>query len=460
MAISRQPALSPEELDQLETVWKAPGLVATLISVFCAFGGWSLLLPVIPLAVIQQGGSDSLAGLSTGVFMGATVITQAFTPWMIRRVGFPAVMAFAGLMLGLPALFYVVDMSAVPLLVVAVIRGIGFGAVTVAEAALIAELVPPRMMGNSSAALGVSVGLSQLLSFPLGLWLLSAHGEAVVFVTAAVYASVGAAAAYWIPYRSRAQLQQARRSQAAPSISDATSDQIIHGPQAHPPQAATWKLAAVPGLAIGAIATGFAAFSTFLAPAVEEVDVSVAALVSAAGLSVLGGLQMLGRVLAGRVASRSGQAGRLAATGLGFGIAGLLTGGAVITFADGGLALVIGAFAAAGLFGFGFGIVQNEALLMLFERLPREKTTLASALWNMTFDSGTGIGAVVLGMVAGVLAYYQTFWIAACIVAVALLAVITDGIIGRRRQWEHNNMAHQLRAVRQRVRAPQMDREH
>ena len=129
----------------------------------------------------------------------------------------------AGLMLGLPALFYVVDMSAVPLLVVAVIRGIGFGAVTVAEAALIAELVPPRMMGNSSAALGVSVGLSQLLSFPLGLWLLNAHGEAVVFVTAAVYASVGAAAAYWIPYRSRAQLQQARRSQAAPSISDATS---------------------------------------------------------------------------------------------------------------------------------------------------------------------------------------------------------------------------------------------
>lgn len=132
----------------------------------------------------------------------------------------------------------------------------------------------------------------------------------------------------------------------------------------------------------------------------------------------------------------------------------------MITFADGGLALVIGAFAAAGLFGLGFGIVQNEALLMLFERLPREKTTLASALWNMTFDSGTGIGAVVLGMVAGVLAYYQTFWIAACIVAVALLAVITDGIIGRRRQWEHNNMAHQLRAVRQRVRAPRMDREH
>ena len=74
--MARTTALSSEELEQIDSVWKAPGLKPTLVAVFCAFGGWALLLPVIPLAIIDNGGSDGLAGLSTGVFMGATVLTQ------------------------------------------------------------------------------------------------------------------------------------------------------------------------------------------------------------------------------------------------------------------------------------------------------------------------------------------------------------------------------------------------
>ncbi|WP_288814140.1 MFS transporter [uncultured Corynebacterium sp.] len=430
ISLSRQPALSTAELEQITSVWKAPGLFATLISVFCAFGGWTLLLPVIPLTVIQHGGSESLAGLSTGVFMGATVLTQAFTPWLIRVVGYPAVMAGAGIMLGLPALVYLVDMSPPVLLGIAVLRGMGFGAVTVAESALIAELVPRRLMGNSSAALGTAVGVAQLISFPLGLWLLNSHGQAWVFSVAAIYAVVGSAAAWWIPYQSKA-----RKADQDALLADATAARSADNLEvsAAPIPAATWKLAAVPGLAIGAIATGFAAFSTFLAPAVEAIDLTVAALISAAGLSVLGGMQMLGRIIAGRYTMKRGEAGHLAGIGLGCGITGLILAGILIALAPVGIPLVAGAFAAAGIFGLGFGLVQNEALLMLFERLPNEKTTLASALWNMTFDSGTGIGAILLGIAASAFAFQQAFWIAACIGTFALCVVIADRVVGRRR---------------------------
>lgn len=431
--MARQRALSPEELERIDSLWEAPGLRATLISVFCAFGGWSLLLPVIPLAVIQNGGSDSLAGLSTGVFMAATVCTQAFTPWAIRRAGFPPIMVFAALMLGLPALVYLWDMSVVPLLVVSVLRGIGFGAVTVAEAALIAELVPPRLVGNSSAALGVSVGVSQLISFPLGLWVYSAFGGAAVFSLAAVYALVGAVCGLWIP---------AKRS-ASPASSSSADDANRPAAQSSAPAdqqtAATWKLAAVPGLAIGGIATGFAAFSTFLAPAAEDIDLAVAGLISAAGLSVLGGLQMVGRVIAGRSASKTGEAGRMAALGLACGVGGVAVAGAMILARPEGTLLCVIAFFAAALFGFGFGIVQNEALLMLFDRLPRSKSAQASALWNMTFDSGTGLGAVVLGMVASALAYHGAFFVAAGIIVVALAGVVVDRAVGRKRLEANNH---------------------
>ena len=35
------------QLDELDSMWKAPGLVPTLVAVMAAFGGWSLLMPVI-----------------------------------------------------------------------------------------------------------------------------------------------------------------------------------------------------------------------------------------------------------------------------------------------------------------------------------------------------------------------------------------------------------------------------
>ena len=103
--MARPKALSIEELEKIDSVWQAPGLKATLVSVFCAFGGWALLLPVIPMAVIAGGGTDSVAGLSTGVFMAATVLTQAFTPRLLRGVGYTPVMFGAGLLLGLCLLY-------------------------------------------------------------------------------------------------------------------------------------------------------------------------------------------------------------------------------------------------------------------------------------------------------------------------------------------------------------------
>ena len=145
---------------------------------------------------------------------------------------------------------------------------------------------------------------------------------------AAIYAVVGSAAAWWIPYQSKA-----RKADQDALLADATAARSADNLEvsAAPIPAATWKLAAVPGLAIGAIATGFAAFSTFLAPAVEAIDLTVAALISAAGLSVLGGMQMLGRIIAGRYTMKRGEAGHLAGIGLGCGITGLILAGILLS---------------------------------------------------------------------------------------------------------------------------------
>ena len=174
-------ALSRDQLEQIDNMWKSPGLIGTLIAVATAFGSWTMLLPTLPLAVIESGGSKTLAGATTGIFMLFTVITQMFTPRALRTIGYTPVMVFSAAILGVPALAYMVSIAPVPVLAVSAIRGIGFGALTVAQAALIAELVPLKFLGKASGALGLVIGLVEMLVLPLGLNLAKHFGFNLVY---------------------------------------------------------------------------------------------------------------------------------------------------------------------------------------------------------------------------------------------------------------------------------------
>ncbi len=54
------------------------------------------------------------------------------------------------------------------------------------------------------------------------------------------------------------------------------------------------------------------------------------------------------------------------------------------------------AVVAVAVFGVGFGVVQNDALVAMFARSP---AATASVSWNVAFDAGQGLGAVVVGAI-------------------------------------------------------------
>ena len=51
----------------LTQLTRTPGILAAFALVLLAFGGFSLLLPVVPLAVVRGGGSEFVAGAPHGV---------------------------------------------------------------------------------------------------------------------------------------------------------------------------------------------------------------------------------------------------------------------------------------------------------------------------------------------------------------------------------------------------------
>ncbi|WP_080794164.1 MFS transporter [Corynebacterium pacaense] len=410
-------------------MWKSPGFIETLVAVAAAFGSWSLLLPVVPLAVLDGGGSASLAGATTGIFMAATVVTQIFTPRALRHFGYNPVMVFAAFILGVPAVGYLFGTDPLPVLLVSALRGIGFGALTVAESALVAELVPVRFLGKASGMLGVFVGLAQMIFLPLGLVLAQAFGFGTVYLLGAAIALLAAVMCLRIPA-----LRAAPRSRVSTQGNPGEDDQ---------PTASTWKLVTVPALAVTSLSMSFGAVSSFLPAAVLELDPVLGATLGGIILSITGGSAMVFRYLSGVVADRRGTPGATMIPAQVTGFAGVALIAATILGEWSGWLLVVGAV----LFGGGFGMVQNEALLSMFFRLPRSRVSEASAIWNVAFDAGTGLGSFILGVVAAQLAYGGAFAAGALVIALGLLMTTADRIVGRYRITEYNNTRARLRQL-------------
>ncbi|MFF0817679.1 MFS transporter [Rhodococcus sp. NPDC003318] len=365
---------------------------------FAAFGGWSLLLPVIPLTVSEGGGSDAVAGAVTTVFMAATVATQLGTPRLLQVRGYRLVLAAGCLLLGVPALVFLLSTAAPVALGVSVVRGVGFGLVTVAGSALVAELVPRELLGRATGAQGIAIAVGQMIALPAGLALYGGgHADLVYLLGAAVpLLAVGAIAA--LPPVRHARAESGRRSLPR-------------------------SVLLVPCLSMLVVASVHGGVASLLPIAVAD-----RAAVAGLALAVVSGATLVGRYAAGLTVDRIG-VGRIMVPALATAASGAAVFAAAIAVAgSAGIALLM---AGAVLFGAGFGAVQNEALVTLLRSAGPARLGAASAAWNVSYDAGTGVGALTLGVVAGLTGYIGVFTVSAIAVVLVMPVALLIPSTGR-----------------------------
>lgn len=349
-----------------------------------AFAGFALLLPVVPLWTVRQGAGSVIAGASTGVFMASTVLAQFAVPAFVRAFGYRAGLVLGALLIGVPTPLLAVFPSAGAILATSFVRGLGFGLLTVCASALIAELLPSESVARGSGLYGLAVGMPQLVGLPAGTAIAENWGFVPVFVLATVLPLVAILPIAGLP---RSRPRDTARGGLRGAVDVA---------------AATWR----PWLPMLAVSTGYGALATFL-------PIVLSPSVAAAALLVVPGAAMFTRWLAGHYGDRVAAPGRMLLPALAVGGAGLL-GFALVSETD-GLAAV--AVVAVALFGVGFGVVQNDALVAMFARAPAAQ---ASVAWNVAFDAGQGLGAVALGaLISG-----TTVATGFTLLAVAALAVL------------------------------------
>jgi MFS family permease len=128
-----------------------------------------------------------------------------------------------------------------------------------------------------------------------------------------------------------------------------------------------------------------------------------------------------GRWLAGRHGDRHGAA-RLLVPGMLLAAAGTGTLALAAAPAIVPAAVPVAALAGAALFGAGFGMTQNASQTLMYDGVPEPGYGAVSAVWNLAYDGGMGLGAAGFGVLAAGTGYPGAFALAAVVPPLALAA--------------------------------------
>jgi predicted MFS family arabinose efflux permease len=378
----------------------APALVsrALLLYFAVAFGsmtGFYLLLSVVPLYASAAGAGRAGAGLTTGVLMLATVVAELATPALTARLGYRVVLGTGLVLLGAPALLFTVSGGLAAILAVSVLRGVGLAILVVAGGALVATLVPPERRSQGLGLLGVVVGVPAVVALPLGVWLSQRIGFTPVFVAGAVTALAPLVVLPTLP---------GRRSDGSVAVG------MLAGLRS-PGQVRPALVFLLTAMGAGIVVT----FLPLVVAAAGGGGDRAAVALFANVVATTGA-----RWWAGHYGDRHGQA-RLLVAGV------MVCGAGMVAMALGAASSIV--LPGAILLGLGFGVAQNASLSLMFARVSPAGYDSASAVWNLAYDAGMGVGAAGFGALAVRTGYPGAFAIVALALGVALAP------IWRERRW-------------------------
>jgi predicted MFS family arabinose efflux permease len=81
----------------------------------------------------------------------------------------------------------------------------------------------------------------------------------------------------------------------------------------------------------------------------------------------------------------------------------------------------VAVLAGVAVFGAGFGIAQNATLSLMYARVQASGYGTVSALWNLAYDGGMGVGALGFGALAAPVGYPAAFTVTGVLMLVALV---------------------------------------
>ena len=346
------------------------------------FASYTAMLTIIPLYVIQLGGSEWQTGVVVGSFGLLSIPIRQLSGRWITSFGAKKVAIAGTAILGIATLLHVGAFNVWLVIPVRVVQGIGLAIAPVATATIIAILAPSNRRAEGMAYNGNAIALANLYSPLLAFWLFQEFGSEAAFIYAGLMSLVGTASAFGV--------SASRTSIPAEPLSTSTES-------AKPPLIS--RSALFPTIVFLTYTFTTAPVSTFLPQLAKLRKLGNPGLYYTANSIT----QMLALLMSGLIADRLGR-GSVIVPGL------LIVGAAMflLMISDNMILFILSGV----LNGTGFGMLQPATQSLTVDRAPPRERGTALATLQQAWDVGGSGGAFIVGPLASVMGIAATFGIA------------------------------------------------
>lgn len=354
------------------------------------FTGFYFLLPTFPIFVRQLGANETQIGIAAGLFTLAAVVFRPIVGELIDRYGRRAFVIWG-------LVFFIVSIYAyewvgglLVLFVLRIVHGMSWAFSTTSISAATTDIIPASRRGEGMGWFGMAMTSAMAIGPLLGVWIMEHFSFHTLFLTAAILSAIALtlAASNRMPYRVS---NQKRR--------------IVF-----------FEKPLLPIMAlIFFLTVSYGGITTFLPLFAESLSVN-------AGLFFLIYAIMLTliRPVAGIISDKYGETVVILPA-----LAVTASAMIVLAFSAG----PVGIFAAAVLYGIGFGSAQPSLQAAALHLADPQRKGAANASFLTAFDLGIGLGSILLGAVSQLMGYSQLFLLSAFSIAIAL--IIFTPIVGR-----------------------------
>ena len=163
-----------------ERLWTQSFIFIMLINLFASMMNFTLLT-TIPLYVEYLGKSNSIAGTITMVYSLSSLLTRPFWGYLTDRIGRRTVMVMGAVIFIAVSLLYHAAQDLVLLLIIRILNGIGFSAVTTAAYAAAADVLPPSRRSEGIGFFGIALTAATAIGPAIGLLFVNDFGYTALF---------------------------------------------------------------------------------------------------------------------------------------------------------------------------------------------------------------------------------------------------------------------------------------
>jgi MFS family permease len=377
-------------MEQQSAIWTR-NFILLCIANLAVFMGMHMLLPTLPLYVVDISGDRGNVGLIMAAFTLGAMFMRIVAGWLVDNFGRKKIMIMGMIAAVVVIAFYRLATDIPLMLLVRVLHGMSFGMISTAIGTMVADILPTARMGEGMGYFGLTASFAMALAPMTGLWLVESSSYTTMFTVITGLAIV--AFFCGVPVRGT----KAAAIGAAPdSISEILASLME-------------KKALLPSAVMCFLAIVNGAIIPFIALYAAERDVANVGLFFTANAV----FTLMSRPIAGRMTD----GGR---TDLVLLIGHLTLFVSVVVL---GLSNTLTGFIISGVFfGWGFGFVMPTLQAMAVRYVAPHRRGAATGTFFIAFDLGLGIGNILFGYFAEVTSYQIMF-------LSTLLPLVVAGVI-------------------------------